>query len=269
MKYKQNLHTHSIFCDGKNTPQELIEKALELGFDSLGFSGHSAMYYSDTYQFDRADEYIKEIYRLKKEYQGKIDIYCGLEVDMYSKVDLSPFEYLIGAVHYLKMGEQFVGFDRKADVVKNIIDQHFGGDGLKFAKEYYSQLSTLSQYGKFDIVGHFDIITKNIEICKFFDVESKEYKNYALDALHTLIEKFDIFEVNTGAISRKYRTTPYPQDFILKEIKAIGGKITFSSDCHNMDYLDGGFNQAVELAKDCGFKDYVVLKDGKFVEVEL
>ena len=37
----QNLHTHSTFCDGKNTPREMIEAAIALGFNSLGFSGHA------------------------------------------------------------------------------------------------------------------------------------------------------------------------------------------------------------------------------------
>ena len=36
----QNLHTHTTFCDGKNTPEEMVRAALSLGMDSLGFSGH-------------------------------------------------------------------------------------------------------------------------------------------------------------------------------------------------------------------------------------
>lgn len=40
---RQNLHTHTTFCDGKNTAEEMILAALELGMDSLGFSGHSPL----------------------------------------------------------------------------------------------------------------------------------------------------------------------------------------------------------------------------------
>ena len=47
MKYRQNLHTHTTFCDGKDTPEELVEAAIAKGFDSIGFSGHSYMYYSE------------------------------------------------------------------------------------------------------------------------------------------------------------------------------------------------------------------------------
>ena len=40
-RMKQNLHTHSTFCDGKDTPEEMILRAIELGFNSIGFSGHA------------------------------------------------------------------------------------------------------------------------------------------------------------------------------------------------------------------------------------
>ena len=47
MSYKQNLHTHSTFDDGKNTIEETVLSAIEKGFDSIGFSGHAYMYYSE------------------------------------------------------------------------------------------------------------------------------------------------------------------------------------------------------------------------------
>ena len=35
-----NYHTHTTFCDGKNTPQEIVEGAIQKRFDAIGFSGH-------------------------------------------------------------------------------------------------------------------------------------------------------------------------------------------------------------------------------------
>ena len=37
---KTNYHTHSTFCDGKDTPEEMVKTAIEKGFDVIGFSGH-------------------------------------------------------------------------------------------------------------------------------------------------------------------------------------------------------------------------------------
>ena len=66
---------------------------------------------------------------------------------MYSEVDLSGYDYLIGSLHYFKMGEEYVGFDRSADEVMRVINEHFGGDGLAFAKKYYEKLCSLPSYG--------------------------------------------------------------------------------------------------------------------------
>ena len=38
---------------------------------------------------------------------------------------------------------------------------------MEYAKLYYKTLSELPQYGKFDIIGHFDLITKHSDNCKF------------------------------------------------------------------------------------------------------
>ena len=31
----QNLHAHSVFCDGKNTPEEMIRACLAAGMDAF------------------------------------------------------------------------------------------------------------------------------------------------------------------------------------------------------------------------------------------
>ncbi|MBQ5866103.1 MAG: PHP domain-containing protein, partial [Oscillospiraceae bacterium] len=57
MGYKQCLHTHSVLCDGKDTLEEMVQAAIEKGFDSIGFSGHSFM---DIYaEFSMSEEDVK------------------------------------------------------------------------------------------------------------------------------------------------------------------------------------------------------------------
>ena len=63
MRYKQNLHTHSSFGDGAEPPESIIERAIALEFDSIGFSEHSYFKHS-TYFANRVDntlEYKAEI----------------------------------------------------------------------------------------------------------------------------------------------------------------------------------------------------------------
>lgn len=271
MKYLQNLHTHTTFCDGKDPPEEVIKKALELHFDSIGFSGHSSMYYAPNAKVlntDTTKKYIQEINRLKNVYKDKIKIFLGIEVDMYSNFKAENLDYTIGTLHYLDINGEKVAFDRDLETVKNIITTYFNGDGMKYAKEYYKQLTLLPDYGNFDILGHFDIITKHAEKEDLFDTSSKEYLFSAIEALEKLQNKFSVFEVNTGAIARKNRTSPYPQKELLKEFKRLGFKPIISSDCHNAEFLNCHFFEAENLLKESGFSEHYILTDNGFIPME-
>ena len=272
MVYPQNLHTHTTFCDGKHDVETVVQKAVEIGFHSIGFSGHSHCDYiksTSSMSPENTKLYKAEIAKQKKKYEEQIEIFCGLEFDQYSDDDLTGYDYVIGTNHYLKLGNEFVGFDRSMDEVKRIINNYFDGDGLCFAREYYRQLALLPAYGKFDLVGHFDLITKNNENGELFDENSPAYRQYALECLHALAEKIHVFEINTGAMARGYRTAPYPNFFILKEINKLGLGITISSDCHDCNFLNHGFDHAVELCKACDVKELQVLTKEGFKGIAL
>ena len=265
----QNLHTHTTYCDGINTPEQIILTAIDKGFGSIGFSGHSYMYYSEGHSMslEGTEKYKAEISRLKNKYRDQIDIFCGLEFDMYSEIELKGYDYLIGPVHYLKCDDKLVGFDRSDKEVKNVIDTYFDGDGMKYARAYYQTLAELPNHGDFDIIGHFDIISKHSENVKFFDETADKYKSLILEAADALRGRIPIFEVNTGAIARGYRTTPYPSIFIMKELKNMGFGVCITSDCHDVRYLECGFSDGSELLRECGFREKFILTECGFVSV--
>ena len=37
---KADFHTHTTYCDGKNTPAEMVKAAYDMGFTDFGISGH-------------------------------------------------------------------------------------------------------------------------------------------------------------------------------------------------------------------------------------
>ncbi len=266
MIYKQNLHQHSTYCDGADTPEQVIDAALKRGFDSIGFSGHSYMHYAPDHSMSESgtEQYIAEIKELKCKYRGIIDILCGIEFDMYSVLDLSPYDYVIGSLHYLDINGEKIGFDRSEAEVRRIINTYFDGDGMRFAKQYYKDLAMLPKYADCDILGHADLICKHLENANFFDTDSKEYRFAAIEALEALKGKIPYFEVNTGAIARGYRKTPYPAPFLLREFKRLGFGAIISSDCHDARFIDCGFNEAEKLLKEHGFDEIYVLKNGGF-----
>lgn len=272
MSYLQNLHIHTTYVDGKDSPEEIVLKAIEKGFDSIGFSEHSYMEFSDyPHQMKVEDmaKYKAEVDGLKEKYKDQIQIFCGLEFELYSQVPVEGFDYLIGSVHYLDVDGQKLGFDRGVEEVTNLINNYFGGDGMKFAKKYFETLLLLPQKHNFDILGHFDIQTKTNELRKFVDTASKEYLNYGYEAIHSLKGKIPLFEVNTGALARGYRTTPYPQMEFLKEFQKCGFGVVITSDCHNKDFLDCYYNKAKELLFAAGFKTQFILTENGFVEDKL
>ncbi len=271
MIHKQNLHTHSTYCDGKSTPRETVESALLLGFHSLGFSGHSWMHWSPSYSMSpqRTQEYFAEIQRLKAEYADRLPIYCGIEYDIFSDIDISCFDYAIGSAHYFRIDGQFVGFDRSAQAVEQVIQDWFGGDGMAYAKAYYRMLATLPEYGKFDIIGHFDLITKHSETHAFFDENDPAYLRAALEAAEALRGKIPLFEVNTGAIARGYRTTPYPSLPLLKAMREMGFGAVITSDCHDARMLDCGYRDARERLLACGYREIFILTPDGFVPATL
>ena len=272
MENKQNLHTHSTWSDGKNTPRELIEEAIARGFSSIGFSEHSYMYFSPTpkqFYISEMEPYRQEIRRLKEEYADRIDVFCGLEFEYHSRVPLEGFDYMIGSVHYLDFAGKVLGFDRKLEEVQAYIRDHFGGNGMAFAEKYFDTLCHLPEKGNFDILGHFDLLTKNNEQGHFIDTTDPKYIRMGLETIHTLQGKIPLFEVNTGAIFRGYRTSPYPQMEFLREFCKCGFGAVLSSDCHDKNFLDGYFEEARLLLREAGFTTRWILTDNGFKEVQL
>ncbi len=272
MNHKQNLHIHTTYADGKDTPEQIIREALKCGFDSIGFSEHSYTVYSDyPHQMTVAGmaDYMAEIRALKEQYRGKIDVFCGLEFEFFSDIPLDGFDYLIGSVHYLDIGGKIVTFDRNLEQTLAYLQDYFGGDSLAFARKYYETVANLPEKGKFDILGHFDLLTKNNEQGRFMDTTSKAYLALGYEAIHALQGRIPLFEVNTGAIARGYRTAPYPQMEFLREFYGCGFGTVITSDCHDRNTIDCYFEEARLLLAEAGFTSRWILTDSGFKEVAL
>lgn len=271
IKYLQNLHTHTVYDDGHDVPELMVLRAIQLGFDTLGFSGHSYMSFAPGIGMtpENTLAYRRDIGQLKRKYADRIRILCGLEYEMLSDVPHDGYDYLIGSAHYLRINGQTVGMDRDEKTVENVIDTYFGGSGLRYAEAYYESLTHLHEYGDFDIVGHFDLVNKHCENRHFFDPESPAYRRLALDALHELVKHFRLFEVNTGAMARGYRTTPYPLPYMLRAMRRLGCSVCITSDCHDRARLDTGFDQSLQLISACGFKAVTVMTPDGFRDIPL
>lgn len=254
---KSNFHTHTVFSDGDNSIERMIERAMELNFTSIGFSDHSytpiGLYGVNPPKYS---DYIAEIHEMKRKYCGLINVYCGIELDNTSDLPFDAnFEYKIGSLHFVKKGDDFIEVDRSFQCTMDGVNKFYGGNFYKFAKDYFEQLVIHNQKNDCAIVGHFDLISKFNENSAMFNENSAEYRNCWQPALRELLnDKSRIFEVNTGGMARGYRTVPYPTYEMLKFIKEQNGMVTMTTDCHSAMYLDYGESVAMEIINSVGVK---------------
>ena len=118
-----------------------------------------------------------------------------------------------------------------------MVQKEFCGDYLAVCEEYYRLLADVPRKTKADIIAHIDLITKFNEGDKLFDTKDPRYIKAYRGAVDKLVTYGLPFEINTGAISRGYRTAPYPAPDILDYIKEKGGKLIISSDSHSKENI--------------------------------
>jgi len=269
MKTKSNLHTHSTYCDGKNTIEENIKEAIALNFRSIGFSGHAPSgrrYDSCCMTEETTKKYFAELENLKQKYKNSIDVFKGIELEACNPENFEEADYSIGSLHFLQSGSSFFNIDDTKDKLKAVVNSL--GE-LNFVRMYFEQLLSFSLKINFDIVGHFDLYTKFNEQEVIIDESNKKYQDIAINALEVLFKQGKIFEINTGAISRGYRTSVYPALFLLKKLKDLNAPIILSSDAHEKSKIAFYFEETETLLKSIGFKEEVELTTKGFEKISL
>ena len=275
MRFLSNAHTHTTFCDGKNTAAEMIEKAKALGFSSLGFSGHGQQNFDSNYAMDdgREDGYVKELRTLQQQTEN-LRIWLGVEEDCIAPAEVKArhrqqLDYVLCSSHYVhnpdgspaQLDGQWVAIDGSSAQLRQYVDRFMDGDGLAMAKHYYNVFCTALRADRVDIIGHFDLIRKNAVKAQLFDEKDSAYRRIALDALES-VRGVGVLEINTGAMARGYMETPYPTLELLGAWREMGGEVTITSDCHMMDYLDYGFDTAMKMLCRTGYRRVLRLGSG-------
>ncbi len=261
-----NLHTHTVLCDGKDTPEELVLAAIDAGMETLGFSGHSYVHFDLDCCMTREQtlQYRDEIKRLKEVYGDRLNILCGIEQDYFSDDPPWGYDYTIGSVHYLPNPEGgYFAIDQDPETLQYAIEHYYMGRIESLWKHYFETVACVVQKTGCQIIGHFDLIAKFNEGGVMFDENDPFYLTFAAKALDKLLQTDAVFEINTGAISRGYRRLPYPSHKLMQYIATHGGRVTLTSDAHDKNNLLYGFDHAVTYARNLGFGSLCVMtRDG-------
>lgn len=252
-----NFHTHTTFCDGKDSAEEMVRAAIARGFTALGFSSHSDMV-SDL------AAYRAEIARLREAYADRIKIFCGLELELAKMTDDrrptsgigdGTFDYLIGSHHFITAPDGgFFAFDHAPVILSDGIRDHFDGDAAAFVKAYYAALrSTLAL--DFQIVGHPDLVRKFNAKHPYFDETADWYRGELEATADAIAKSGKIVEVNTGAISRGWIDDAYPSAEFRALLRARGVRFVLSSDAHAAEALDCAFDRFGSAERYVGIYD--------------
>lgn len=266
-----SVHTHSTLCDGKSTPEAMAAAACAAGVKYFGVSCHSHTPIPQDEGFvlpaDMTD-YRAAVLRLREQYAGRMEVLLGIEWDSQSDIRPEGFDYWIGSVHYQKGGGKFYAADWGEEAFAACRDELFGGDALAMAEGYFAEAARVAALRP-TILGHLDLIVKLNAGSRFFDEDAPRYRRAALEALHAADPAATLLEINTGGVSRGYRTEPYPALFLLKEWRAMGGRVILTSDSHSADTVVYGYAQAAALARAAGFARSTLLTMGGAVECPL
>ena len=273
---QSNAHVHTTWCDGAQTPKEMIEAALSKRFFDLGFSSHAPPAIKGPgHGISDIPAYIGEISNLKNEYEGRLFILCGAEQDSYAKVDREKFDYIIHSEHSLSMDSGvYYPIDHTPQKTLDTFKTRYGGNGLLLAEDYFKLLAEGVKTYSPDIVGHFDLIAKFNSNSLMFDEDSKDYRSLALSYLDEIITCVNgyggMIEINTSGI--RYKGTPYPYagtPYMLKRLYEKKTRVIITGDSHSSDMLDYMFPQTLELLKSIGFSSLAVLSGGRFCDIKI
>lgn len=234
-----NFHTHTTFCDGKNTPEEMVEAAIGKGFASLGFTAHSDML------VDFA-AYRAEIARLAEKYKSRLRILCGLELELAKPIPSTSafgFDYFIGSHHFITAPDgAFFAIDNSPEELSEGIRAHFGGSAPAFVKAYYAALRATLKLD-FKIIGHPDLLRKFNAKTPYFDESADWYLEELEKTAEAIAASGKLVEVNTGAISRGWLDDAYPSLAFRRLLRERGVRFILSSDAHAAEALDCAFDR--------------------------
>jgi histidinol-phosphatase (PHP family) len=264
MPLPADYHMHTPLCrHATGEPGEYAKRALELGFSEIGFSDHSPMPRDDfddwRMRADQLDEYVGKIRKVQKDFP-QLTIRLALEVDYLPGHedwirDLAarhPWDYFIGSVHYVS--------DSWAIDNPQQISEWKNRDAFEVWSIYFERLTKAVETGFFEIIGHADLPKKfdHRPTCdpgcagSFAEASCASLYKKFLDAA----KKHNCaIELNTAGLRKDCREI-YPSRQILELAFQKGVPIIFGSDAHAPEEVGMNFADAVQLAREVGYKKY-------------
>jgi histidinol-phosphatase (PHP family) len=253
MSLPADYHMHTPLCrHAVGEPTELAAHAVQIGLEEIGFSEHNPMIrddWDDWHMLQKDfDAYLENVEKARRDHP-KLTIKIALEMDFIPGHEdwireLSarhPWDYLIGAVHYVSDSWDIDNPKRVSEWKRR--------DPFEVWNTYFERLTLAAESGFFEIIAHADL-------CKKF----RFYPQQDCTPLFTRFLKAvkrsgAAMELNTSGL-RKECGEIYPSLQIVRLAADMGVPITFASDAHAPGDVGANFAEAVALARTAGYTHY-------------
>lgn len=251
-----NLHSHTQFCDGRASMEDMVTAAKECGMIHYGFTPHSPICCKSGCNMpkDAVDVYLDEAKRIADNFSGKMKIWTSMEID-YIDRDFGPhidyfqrmkLDYRLASVHFVPTKEGFpIDCDGRFERFKIRLHEEFNDDIRYVVEKFFEQTLVMLELGGFDILGHFDKIGYNASLaCP--DIEEQSWYEALVDDIITHSKSSGVFiEVNTKALDDHGRLFPSPK--WLKKVVDANIPIVINSDAHYPDKINSGRDKAFDI----------------------
>jgi histidinol-phosphatase (PHP family) len=248
-----DYHTHTPLCrHAEGWPIEYAKVAIERGLDELGFADHNPMAEPfDDWRMLLGDlpRYFEAIEEARAAYP-QLPIRLGLEVDYIAGhetwiehlTEAAEWDFLIGSVHYIAEGWDI-------DNPKHI-SRYQEGTVETIWEMYWKAYERCIRSGLFDFVAHPDLPKK------FGFRPRGDLRRYYEPVVTAMLETGVAFEINTAGL-RKPVGECYPSLEFLRLAHSAGIGLLINSDAHAPSEVGAGFEVALALAKEAGYRQLV------------
>lgn len=245
-----DYHIHSYYSDDSKCPmEEIIQRAILLGFDEIAFTEHVDHGVKTNMNCDYAN-YFKEIKEMKDKYRGKLSIKTGIEfgvqvhtIPLFQKdFEAYPFDFVILSNHQVD-NKEFWNYQFQK-----------GKSQEEFQAAYYEAIyEVVQKYKNYSVLGHLDMI-------KRYDTYGEYPDSKIMDIVEKILRQVIAdgkgIEVNTSCFRYGLKDLT-PSKAILKRYLELGGTVlTIGSDTHKIEHIGNYIQEVKGMLKDLGFRQF-------------
>lgn len=274
-----HIHTnHSV--DARGAIHEYCERAQKLRLQEICFTNHcelDTLRKDNLIQFDDDRQPLTreglrkmqhEVLKAKELYEGSgLTVKCGLEVGYYEGIESRlqeitegiDFDFILGSIHCL----DHICIDSSKECAR-YFSQYSVKDMLF---NYYHVIEQLIKSQLFDSIGHLDVYKKYG--LDFYGKGINTFpEQYLKKIFRMMVEKKIALEINAAGY-RQFNEF-YPSPTLMKRARQQGvSMITIGSDCHKVEDLGGGIEEALEYARSFGFEAMYTFDKRKPIKIKI